>query len=34
MDSETFEQIVVRRDLIGEPADFLQEDMICTVDDL
>jgi elongation factor P len=31
MDSETFEQLTVDRELIGEAADFLQENMVCTV---
>ncbi|MGH6967944.1 MAG: elongation factor P [Stellaceae bacterium] len=31
MDNETFEQITVNKELIGEPADFLQEGMICTI---
>jgi elongation factor P len=31
MDNETFEQTAVNRDMIGEPADFLTEGMICTV---
>ena len=31
MDNETYEQITVDRDMIGEPADFLREGMICTV---
>jgi elongation factor P len=31
MDSETYEQIAVDRELIGEAADFLQENMVCTV---
>jgi elongation factor P len=31
MDSETYEQIAVSRDVIGEPADFLRDGMICTV---
>jgi elongation factor P len=31
MDTETYEQIQVRRDLIGEPAAFLQEGMMVTV---
>ena len=31
MDNETFEQIAVSREMIGEPADFLQEGMICTI---
>ena len=32
MDSETFEQIVVARELAGEPARFLQDGMAVTVD--
>ena len=31
MDNETYEQITVDRDMIGEPADFLREGMICTI---
>jgi elongation factor P len=31
MDNENFEQTAVERELIGEPADFLREGMICTV---
>ena len=31
MDNESFEQVTVNRDLIGEPVRFLQEGMICTV---
>jgi len=31
MDNETFEQTAVNRAMIGEPADFLAEGMICTV---
>ena len=31
MDNETYEQITVNRELIGEPADFLQENMVCTI---
>ena len=31
MDNESFEQTTVDKDLIGEPADFLQEGMICTI---
>jgi elongation factor P len=31
MDSETFEQTMVDRELIGDAADFLQENMVCTV---
>jgi len=31
MDNESFEQLQVDRALIGEPADFLQEGMICTI---
>ena len=31
MDSETYEQITVDRDMIGDAADFLQENMVCTV---
>ncbi len=32
MDSESFEQFTVLRDLVGEPAQFLQDGMPCTVD--
>lgn len=31
MDQESYEQITVNRDLIGEAADFLTDNMICTV---
>jgi elongation factor P len=31
MDNETYEQVAVERDMIGEPADFLREGMICTL---
>jgi elongation factor P len=31
MDQESFEQIMVNRDMIGDPADFLTDNMICTV---
>jgi len=31
MDNDTFEQVSVPRDLIGDPADFLQDGMTCTV---
>jgi elongation factor P len=31
MDNDTFEQISVPRDLIGDPADFLQDGMVCKV---
>ena len=31
MDNDTFEQIAVPRDLIGDPADFLQDGMVCKV---
>jgi elongation factor P len=31
MDNETFEQITVGRDMIGDPADFLRDGMVCTV---
>src|ERR1700691_1256227 len=31
MDNETFEQTAVNRDMIGDPADFLTEGMICTI---
>ena len=33
MDQETFEQITVDRDLVGEPARFLQEGMVVTVEE-
>ncbi len=29
MNSETFDQIIVAKDLIGEPAAFLQDNMVC-----
>jgi elongation factor P len=32
MDQETFEQITISRDIIGAPAVFLQEGMICEVE--
>lgn len=32
MDQESFEQVTVNRDLIGEAADFLTDNMVCTVD--
>jgi len=32
MDSESFEQFTVSRDLVGEPGAFLQDGMPCTVD--
>jgi elongation factor P len=32
MDSETFEQFAVARDVVGEPSAFLQDGMPCTVD--
>ena len=31
MDNDTFEQVAVPRDLIGDPADFLQDGMVCKV---
>jgi elongation factor P len=31
MDSDTFEQVTVPRELIGDPADFLQDGMVCKV---
>jgi elongation factor P len=31
MDNENFEQVTVPRDLIGDPADFLQDGMVCQV---
>ena len=31
MDNDTFEQLSVPRDLIGDPADFLQDGMVCKV---
>jgi elongation factor P len=31
MDQETFEQLSIARDLIGEPADFLKDGMVVTV---
>lgn len=31
MDNESYEQLAVDRQLIGEPADFLSEGMICTI---
>ncbi len=31
MDSDTFEQVNVPRELIGDPADFLQDGMVCQV---
>ncbi len=31
MDNENYEQIAVDREMIGEPADFLHEGMICTI---
>ena len=32
MDNESFEQITVGKEMIGEPADFLTEGMICTIE--
>ena len=31
MDNETYEQVSGPREMIGEPADFLRDGMICTV---
>ncbi len=31
MDNETYEQLTVDREMIGEPADFLTEGMVCTI---
>jgi elongation factor P len=31
MDSDTYEQTMVPRDVIGDPADFLREGMVCTI---
>jgi elongation factor P len=31
MDNESYEQITVNRETIGEPADFLHDGMICTI---
>ena len=31
MDNESYEQIAVEREMIGEPADFLTEGMVCSV---
>ena len=31
MDNETYDQITVNKEMIGEPADFLHEGMICTI---
>jgi elongation factor P len=31
MDNENYEQVTVERDMIGEPADFLREGMLCTL---
>ena len=31
MDTDTYEQVQVPRDLIGDPADFLQDGMVCKV---
>ncbi|MBV9862671.1 MAG: elongation factor P [Alphaproteobacteria bacterium] len=31
MDSESFEQVAVARDMIGDPADFLHDGMMCKV---
>ena len=31
MDNDSFEQVTVSRELIGDPADFLQDGMTCTV---
>jgi elongation factor P len=31
MDNESYEQVTVSRDMIGEPADFLRDGMICAI---
>ncbi len=31
MDNESYEQTTVNREMIGEPADFLREGMVCTI---
>jgi elongation factor P len=31
MDNESYEQVTVPREMIGEPADFLRDGMICTI---
>jgi elongation factor P len=31
MDNDTFEQVSVPRDLIGDPADFLNDGMVCKI---
>src|SRR5258708_39338741 len=31
MDNENYEQLAIDREMIGEPADFLHEGMICTI---
>src|SRR5437667_9158436 len=31
MDNDTFEQVAVSRDVIGDPADFLKDGMICQI---
>src|SRR5208282_2672900 len=31
MDNETYEQVTVNREMIGDAADFLQEGMLCTI---
>ena len=31
MDNDTFEQVAVSRDVIGDPADFLQDGMVCQI---
>src|SRR6201998_3731487 len=31
MDNESYEQLAVTREMIGEPADFLREGMMCTL---
>jgi len=31
MDNETYEQLTVNSEMIGDPADFLREGMICTI---
>src|SRR5207253_8821989 len=31
MDNDTFEQVAVSRDVIGDPADFLKDGMVCQI---
>jgi elongation factor P len=31
MDNESYEQVTVSREMIGEPADFLRDGMVCTI---